>query len=275
MLETKVLGSKRSDIIEIRQPQKRLQALAATNPTDSLAAATQDVLKIAKKHAELQTEDFGVFGSMLHGFHHPEYSDIDLVVYGRQPNAKMREILCELYSDGLSGFRNEFENPSAMTGKKWRFKNFSVKEFMWHQKRKYIYGLYDDRKTGRTIKAEFEPVKDWDEIQSEYNPETKIVRKGWARIKARVTADEDAPFIPSVYGIKTVEILSGSKDAAEAIRVISYMEEFRQQVQKDETIIVEGNLEEVKSPEGAYHQMALSYCPRYYEQMLKVANLAF
>lgn len=273
MLDAKVVGAKNSEAVEVRQPRKRLKDLAATEPNDKLVAATMDVLKIAKKHSGLQTENFGVFGSMLHGFHHPEYSDIDLVVYGRQPNAKMKEVLCELYSDGLSGFRNEFESPSAMAGKKWRFKNFSVKEFMWHQRRKFIYGLYDDRETGRTIKAEFEPVKDWSEIKSEYNPETKIARKGWARIKACVTEDEDAPFIPSMYGIKPLEILSGPNTASEVIRVVSYMEEFRQQVQKSETIIVEGNLEEVKSPEGNFYQIALTYCPRYYEQTLKAAVL--
>ena len=43
--------------------------------------------------------------------------------------------------------------------------------------------------------------------------------------------------------------------------------------QKDETVIVEGNLEQVVSPKNTWHQIALTYCPRYYEQMLKVANL--
>ena len=53
----------------------------------------------------------------------------------------------------------------------------------------------------------------------------------------------------------------------------SYMEEFRQQAKKDETVIVEGNLEEVVSPKGSFHQVTLTYCPRYYEQVLKVEGL--
>jgi predicted nucleotidyltransferase len=185
----------------------------------------------------------------------------------------MREVLGELYTDGLSGFRNEFRTPAAMEGKKWRFKNLTVKEFMWHQKRKKIYGLYDDRDTGRTIKAEFEPVKEWEEIQNEFDSETKIVRKSWARIKAKVTDDSDGPFIPSVYGIQPLEVLSGPKKALEATRIISYMEEFRLQAHKDETIIVEGNLEDVISKTGTRHQLTLTYCPRYYEQTLKLADL--
>jgi predicted nucleotidyltransferase len=259
MLGVKVVGAKRGDILEIHQPQKRLEDLVALEKPDKLVAATLRVLEISLKWSGLEAENFGVFGSMLHGFHHPDYSDIDLLVYGGKEINKMREVLSDLYSDGLSGFRNEFETSAAMAGKKWRFKNFNVKEFMWHQKRKLIYGLYDDRESGRTIKAEFEPVKEWSEIFSEYNADNKIVRKEWVSIRARVVADADGPFIPSVYGMEPLEILNGSRKALEAVRVVSFMEEFRLQACKDETVIVEGNLEEVQSPNGSFYQIALSY----------------
>ena len=176
--------------------------------------------------------------------------------------------------DADSGLRNEFESEDAMKGKTWRFKNLDVPDFVWHQRRKMIYGLYDDTSaSGRVIKAEFEPVKAWSEIKSEYNPQTRIKQKGWAKIKARITADDEAPFIPSVYGIEPLEVYSGSKEALEAQRVFSYMEEFRQQAKKDEAVIVEGNLEEVQSPNGSFHQVTLTYCPRYYEQVSKSAAL--
>jgi predicted nucleotidyltransferase len=210
---------------------------------------------------------------MLHGFHHPKFSDIDLIVYGKEENAKMRQSLAALYSDNVSGLRNEFESKTAMAGKDWRFENFSVQDFVWHQRRKMIYGLYDDTKlSGRVIKAEFEPVKTWSEIQSEYDPRTCITRRGWVKLKARITDDAEAPFIPSIYGIEPLEVISGRREAFEVQRVFSFMEEFRQQAQKDETVMVEGNLEEVASPQGIYYQVTLTYCPRYYEQVLKVLH---
>jgi predicted nucleotidyltransferase len=273
MLDAKVVGVKKADIAEARLPYRRLEALVSDIPADSLIAATLRVLEISLKYSSLEVENFGVFGSMLHGFHHPDYSDIDLLVYGSKELNKISQVLGDLYSDGLSGFRNEFATPAAMEGKQWRFKHFTIKEFMWHQKRKLIYGLYDDRASGRTIKAEFEPVKNWCEIFSEYSTDAKIVRKSWVRVKARVVADTDAPFIPSVYCIEPLEVLKGSKKALEAVRVVSYMEEFRLQVRKDEIVIVEGNLEEVHSPKGNLYQITLTYCPRYYEQTLKVSNL--
>jgi len=270
MLGQKVVGVKQSGITEARKPEARLQALIEAGAKDELEDAMQHVLNIVLRGSGLSAKNFGVFGSMLHGFHHPKFSDIDLIAYGREENAKMRETLEALYADGASDFRNEFESAEAMKGKRWRFKNYSVKEFMRHQRRKQIYGLFNDAKSGRTIKAEFEPVKAWSEIISEYDPEARIVQKGWVKINARVTADADAPFIPSVYAIEPLEIVSGAREALEAVRVFSYMEEFRLQAQRDEVVRVDGNLEEVASPKGRFHQVTLTYCPRYYEQVLKV-----
>ena len=275
MLGLKLVGVNENAIEEVRKPEERLAVLLKSGPTDKLLHATQSVLNIALENSGLKTRNFGVFGSMLHGFHHPKYSDIDFVIYGKTENDKMRQNLKELYSYNNSGLSNEFESDEAMNGKRWLFKNFNVQDFIWHQRRKMIYSLYDDRaSSGRIIKVEFEPVKAWSEIISEYDPEARITQKGWVKIKARITDDSEAPFIPSVYGIQPLEVLSGTRDALEAVRVFSYMEEFRQQAQKNETIIVAGNLEEVVSPKGSFQQVTLTYCPRYYEQVLKVVSTA-
>ena len=272
MLGLNLVGVKNNAIKVVRKPEKRLRALLHAGPKDELLAAMERVLDIAIDNSGLTERNSGVFGSMLHGFHHPKFSDIDLIVYGKKENATMRKTLQPLYADRQSGLRNEFESDRAVTGKDWRFKNFTVKDFVWHQRRKQIYGLYDDKASGRTIKAEFEPVKAWSEIKSEYDPKTQIKQKGWVKLKAKVTADDEAPFIPSIYGIEPLEVYSGAKEAIEAKRVFSFMEEFRQQAQKDEEVNVEGNLEEVVSPAERFLQVTLTYCPRYYDQVLKVLH---
>ena len=272
MLGLEIVGVKDGAVLEARKPEERLAVLLEAGPTDELLAAMARVLMIALNNSGLKKEDFGVFGSMLHGFHHPKFSDIDFIVYGKKENALLRKTLEVLYADKASGLHNEFESDNVMEGKDWRFKNFTVPDFVWHQRRKQIYGLYDDAASGRTIKAEFEPVKAWSEIQSEYDPRVCITRRGWVKLKARITADDEAPFIPSIYGIEPLEVISGPKEALEAKRVFSFMEEFRQQAQKDEVVMVEGNLEEVMSPTEQFHQVTLTYCPRYYEQVLKVLH---
>ena len=273
MLRKKIVGVPKNLVKEFRQPQLRLKELLKQGPTDPLLASMERVLSIVASRSGVSVDSFGVFGSMLHGFHHPKFSDIDFTIYGKTENRKIVDINKQLYSDPTSGLANEFSTEDVMKGKTWLFKNFTVPDFVWHQRRKYIYGLYDDRKhSGRIIKAEFEPVKAWNEIKNEYNSNCHIKQLGWVKLKAQVTTDAEGPFIPSIYGIKPLEVLSGSKKALEAERIFSYMEEFRQQVQRDETVIVEGTLEEVTSPTDSYLQVTLTYCPRYYEQVLRALH---
>ena len=271
-LKKKVVGVECKNIAEVRKPKERLRRLFEKEQKDELLEAMQNVLEIAAKYSGLSVNNFGVFGSLLHGFYNPRFSDVDLIVYGRGNVANMRETLQELYLKRSSPLTNEFASDEVIRGKNWRFQNYSPREFLWHQRRKMIYALFTDEKSGRMIKAEFEPVKNWGEVKNEYDAKTRVSQKGWVKMFARVTEDDDSPFIPSIYSIKPLAVLDGGKDAGNVKRIVSYMEEFRVQVQKDEKIYVEGNLEEVIIPRRSFHQIVLTYCPRYYEQALKVVS---
>jgi predicted nucleotidyltransferase len=272
MLQRKVVGVDNKDIHEVRRPEEILQHRIGEPQKDELLTAMQNVLDIVTKSASLGLEDFGVFGSLLHGFHHPKLSDIDLVVYGKRNVARLCETLRELYEADSSPLKNEFQTEQSIRGKDWRFQNFSLKEYSWHQRRKLIYALFDSAQSGRSIKTEFEPVEDWNEISNEYDPKTRILQKGWTAILAKVTDDTEAPFIPSVYGVEPQQVLEGPTEVAEVKRIVSYMEEFRMQARAGETVYAEGNLEQVRTVKRSFYQIALTYCERYYEQVLKVKN---
>jgi predicted nucleotidyltransferase len=274
MLRTRVLGVRHHDILNVRKPEEELERLIRLNSRDQLSEATKGVLKLVAEHSRLSTKDFGVFGSMLHGFHHPMFSDIDLVIYDGKNLADLRQTLQELYFRDSSGLSNEFETEAFIREKRWQFENLHFKEFLWHQHRKLIYALFHDKRNRRIIKTEFEPVKAWGQISNEYDSDARIMQKGWVQMRARIVQDDDAPFIPSIYGIEPLEVMAGTREAYEAKRIISYMEEFRLQVRKDETVYVEGNLEEMITGKKAFHQVALTYCPRYFEQVLKVCGQA-
>jgi len=237
-------------------------------PKDDLLKALYRVSNLIATKSNLSDKDFGVFGSLLHGFYHPRFSDLDLIVYGREKLGRLCENLEDLYREGVSPLRNEFESEEATRRKRWRFVNYSPKEYLWHQRRKMVYALFADKNSGRVIKTEFEPVKDWREIYNEYNPNMRIVKRGWIKAVARVTDDYDAPFIPSIYQIEPIQILEGAR-VDDIQRILSYVEEFRMQAKGDEEVYVEGNLEEVVTPTNVFHQVTLTYGPRYYEQVLK------
>jgi predicted nucleotidyltransferase len=272
ILQKKVVGVNRRYISAFRRPQEELERLVERESKDRLLTAMQNVLGIALRHSGLSRRDFGVFGSLLHRFYHPRFSDIDFVMYGKSNVARIRETLESLFAETNSTLRNEFENDESVKGKTWRFLNLTSEQFVWHQQRKMIYALFDDKEGGRTIKVEFEPVKGWEDLTNEFDPRMRVLQRGWVKMFARVTGDGDAPFTPSVYEVEPMSILSGDKNANEAMRVVSFMEEFRRQAFRDEKVYIEGNLEQVVTPRGEFYQVALTRCPRYYEQVLKVVS---
>jgi predicted nucleotidyltransferase len=272
MLRRNIVGVNHSDIAKVKKPDQKLEEIVKMESRDELIAALHNVIEFTTECSNLSTENFGVFGSLLHDFYHPKFSDLDFTIYSRKSAVMLRETLQELYSDKHSPLKNEFESDEPIKGKRWRFRNYSPKEYMWHQNRKLIYALFSDEKSGRIIKTEFEPVKDWKEINNEYDPKTRVSQRGWVKMFARITEDHDAPFIPSIYGIEPQRVLCGPKGAKDVERIISYVEEFRMQACKDEKVYVEGNLEEVTTSKCGFYQIALTYCPRYYEQVLKVVS---
>jgi predicted nucleotidyltransferase len=265
-LQTQVVGVRQEDIKEVRDPQQRFRHLVQGQPKDTLIEEMQTLYCSLKARVTLSANDFGVFGSLLHDFYHPQHSDLDFIVYGRKQLEKLQDTLQQSYKENDSKLKNEFSSESAIKGKMWQFKNYTPEEHVWHQKRKLVYALFKGKT--RTIKAEFEPVKRWEEIQNEYNPTQQITKVGWIKATARITEDKDAPFMPSTYEI---EPLRGLK-VDNVSRILSYVEEFRMQVKRDETVMVEGNLEKVTTSHDSFYQITLTHGQRYYEQVLKVTN---
>jgi predicted nucleotidyltransferase len=93
MLGLELVSVAEKDVFKVHRPQERLVELLRRGPTDELLAAMERALKIATVSSGLSVGDFGVFGSMLHDFHHPKYSDIDFTIYGKEQNIKMRQTL--------------------------------------------------------------------------------------------------------------------------------------------------------------------------------------
>jgi len=267
-LQKRLVGVHQAHIAKTRRPHRKLQQLIAKQPRDDLLKALHKLFDLVATRSGLSKKDFGVFGSLLHGFYHPQLSDIDLTIYGRKNLARLSETLKELYREGKP-LQNEFEGEEAIKGKGWRFVNYGPKEYLWHQKRKGIYAVFMDQKSRRAIKTEFEPVKDWKEIRNEYSQGVRITQRGWIKAVARVTDEYDAPFMPSIYQIELIKLLEGER-VEDVQKVLSYVEEFRMQAKRGEEVYVEGNLELMTTPTKTFHQITLTHCPRYYEQTLKV-----
>ncbi len=269
-LKTKLVGIDQAQIVQIRRPDERLRQILKEQPKNNLVNTLKEVLNLLIDHSKLKSHHFGVFGSICHNFYHVNYSDIDLIIYGRNFLKELRETLADFYQQPSFPIQNEFtEWNYQKSTKHWHFKNYSIQEYPFYELRKLIYAVIRSKKINRPVKIEFEPVKNWGEIKNEYPEQVRIERIGWVKAIAEVLDDRDAFNMESIYKIEILKILEGKK-VDEIVQILSFVEEFRGQVQKDEEILVEGNLERVIFHNKEYYQITLSYGPRYYEQTLKI-----
>ncbi len=116
-LQQRLVGVRQELIRRTRKPREGFKRLMEKPPKDALLKALHKVFSLITARSMLQRKDFGVFGSLLHSFYHPNFSDLDLIVYGREKLDKLRETLKEFYQEGSSPLRNEFETEEAIEGK--------------------------------------------------------------------------------------------------------------------------------------------------------------
>jgi len=268
-LKTYLVGVPNNLIAAVRKPQDRLAKIIEESYRDKLLEDTLDIVEIVCENAELNLSSLGVFGSILHEFYNPFLSDIDLVVYGSKNTIKLMECLSELYSGRDSPLRNEYDFPVEKA--RWIFRNYSFKEYIFHERRKMIYAKYWDG--SRWVKVEFEPVRDYDEYHNEYMDVNSIEKIGWVKLESIIVDDSGVYFMPATYGVEVTKLISGPKEALEASKIISYIDEFRIQAWRDEEVYVEGMLERVVRNDEVEYQVSITYCDRYGDQVLKLKKI--
>ena len=268
-LGTYLVGVREGHIRAVRKTDEGLRAFLNSKLDDELSRTLRELLDELMAISSLRLADFGLFGSMLHGFYHPKLSDIDLVIYGLKALREAREALKVLYASG-ERFKNEFGPDWAPSRAEWPWLNMRSEEFRWHQARKLIYGFFSSQEASRWVKFELEPVRSWPEIRNRYDPRERIRKLGWAVLRAVVSDASGSPFMPAIYGLEDVRFVEKPKGAEEPERVICYVDEFRLQAEEGEEVLMAGWLEEVEGPRSTRYQVVLTYGPRYYEQVLKV-----
>ena len=261
-----LVGVKDGQVARVVRPESWLQELMRAEG-DPLTEAVNEVLNMVIDASTLRLRDFGVFGSLAHGFYNPMYSDIDLIVYGKGELKELRAALAQLYGEGL--LRNEFDGWTVEGAPAhWNFTQYSKEEYGRFQRRKLIYAVLESEELGRSVKVEFEPVRRWGEIENEYDSTIRIENLGRVEAIVRVLSDDEAGFMPSIYPVK-LKWIDLDINPEDLQRVVSYVEEFRLQIEAGETALVRGNLELVETSDGRFYQIVLSYGSEYFNQVLK------
>ena len=264
-----MVGVKEEQLSRVMRPDERLKELLAIDG-DPLIEAAREVLDLVIDNSSLRLQDFGVFGSLAHGFHNPKYSDVDLIVYGINELKELRATLKGLYGEGP--LRNEFDGWTPLDPPHhWNFTNYKKEEYGDAQGRKLVYATYESTGLGREVNVEFEPVRRWNEIRNEYEATERIDDLGRVKAVGEILSGDEGGFMPSVYPVRLEEI-SAETDPLKVRRIVSYVKEFRLQLEAGESALIIGNLERVETKNEEFHQITLSYRPDYFDQVLKATR---
>lgn len=184
----------------------------------------------------IEKKDFGVTGSILLGIHNPEFSDIDLLVYGLENALKVRAALKERRSPKIRPVTGE-------TLEEWCTSiashfPLSHEEARYLVGRRWNYGFFGDRYFS------IHPTRNDDEIRENYGD--RVYReRGAARIRAIVSDASEALFMPALYRIEKVEVINGEAGAQPVREILSYEGLYRDVVESGEEIEARGKLESV------------------------------
>jgi hypothetical protein len=216
------------------RPRERLAAIME-EPGDALESKLRALVTLLSGLAGLDTRDLGVTGSILTGSHSPEFSDIDLTVYGQAASTALREALRETRrNDGVIQPFSASKREAWSRSREERFP-LSFAALLEFAERRWNYGEYMD------TYFSIHPVRTDPEIVEEYG-ESTFSSIGSVKGSATVADASEAIYLPAVYRLDDVETDSGHV----VVEAVSFEGLYADMFYPGETIEFSGILERVE-----------------------------
>jgi len=218
--------------------QKFLELLRATK-RDSLQEKLVAFVAFLSEKSGIPTDYFGVTGSILLGIHNPEFSDIDLTVYGQKNSQKLKETLNKITAKSDSPIKR-FKGTvlEDWCRKKVGHYPLTFEDARRIVERKWNLGLFE----GTLFSVH--PAKLESELTEKYGD--KIYRsRDKVTIEATVTDNSESLFLPCVYHVNSVKVIEGRQADVEISEVVSYESLYDSLAETGEKITVKGKLEQV------------------------------
>lgn len=190
------------------RPEERLQEIL-NGPADPLEKDVEALVSLLVPAGGFHPSDLGITGSILLKIHDPSFSDIDIIVYGRDATAKVRGALTS-----LKGGPVQPVSPERLA--RWRTdtaERFSLtSDDVAHlERRRWNYIQFRDRYIS------IHPTRRDDEILECYGRH-QYTPIGIATIEATVADASDSIFLPASYALADVAIHEGRHwDIAELV----------------------------------------------------------
>jgi len=224
-------------------PRRRLHSILEEGAGDPLEQRLIDLVNLLTDLSGLREGDLGVTGSLLTGSHNPEFSDIDLTVYGFKASQRLKAALIEAKREGEDIQPYSHERMLEWSRSRSRRFPLSFEELMGIAERRWNYGVY------RGGYFSIHPVRTDGEITERYG-ERIYLQRGSTTGTAEITDSRESIYLPAIYIVNNVEM--EAEVETEVGQIISYEGLYCDIFDEGEQIKFEGILEEVSSDRDHY-----------------------
>jgi hypothetical protein len=210
-------------------PREQLKNIKQNGATDLLEEKLLRLTKILEETADIK-DSIGVTGSIQTRTHNPEFSDIDLTVYGLTESYRLIDALQELKKTGKIREISEQEKHKWVQNRINRH-GLTEKDLIRIAEKRWNYGYFED------TYFSVHPTRLDKEIFESYG-ENIYERVRMVSGSAEVTDSSESIFLPAIYKIEDTE-----HDATE---VVSFEGLYGSLFKEGDKIIYKGILEKVE-----------------------------
>ena len=217
-------------------PERKLEQLLQSNQNDALETKTIRLVEELSRLGNVPIENFGVTGSMLMGTHQ-EFSDIDLLVYGRNQSLGVKGALLRLFEDN-----GDIQRLRGRALEEFVLERISLNNLTRHEAMELYQRKWNRGEAYGTVFS-VHPVKIESEVSERYGSQ-RYRSVGLTEVMATVRDATDSMFMPATYAVDDVKWLRG-KQTENVKEIVSYEGLYADIAREGEKIRAKGKLEEV------------------------------
>ena len=222
----------RNRVKKYYEPRERIREIKKQGPKDILEEKLMKLVTLLETRAGVEGS-IGVTGSILTRTHNPEFSDIDITVYGANESYKVKKAVMELKEES-----KEINGITIQEKKKWvqnrRSKHgLDQEELLKIAEKRWNYGYIDD------VYFSLHPTRTDNEITENYGDNT-YHRIGKITGTATVSDNRESIYLPAVYKV------SEGKPNRKITEIVSFEGLYGNLFEKGDKIEFNGILEEIK-----------------------------
>ncbi len=212
------------------------------DPQDPLESKAKALVTLLSEASGVDTNRFGISGSILLEIHNPLFSDIDLLVYGLENAQRIREVM-----DGLFG-ENKVKPYSGEEVQAWQLRQVRTLGVPARYAEQIAWSHWQRGRFSQTAFS-INPVRMDGEIMNQYGAETyspvEVVE-----FTATIMEDEANLFTPARYLVGDINMEEGYAELSALTEIVTFEGVFASVFHKGDRVRIRGMVEAIRDKNG-------------------------